>query len=43
MIPPASTDEDAISLAPDIGRRESEVLLGTIPGILTSCLNSYLA
>ena len=43
MIPPATTDEDAISLAPDIGRRESEVLLGTIPGILMSCLNSYLA
>ena len=42
-VPPASTDEDAISLKPDIGRREGEVLLGTIPGILTSCLNSYLA
>ena len=43
MVPPASTDEDEIALAPDIGRRESEVLLGTIPGILPSCLGSYLA
>ena len=43
MVPPATTDEDEISLAPDIGRRESEVLLGTIPGMLMSCLNSYLA
>ena len=43
MVPPASTHEDSISLKPDIGRRESEVLLGTIPGMLTSCLNSYLA
>ena len=43
MVPPATKDEDEIALAPDIGRRESEVLLGTIPGILTSCLKSYLA
>ena len=43
MVPPATTDEDEIALAPDIGRREAQVLLGTIPGILTSCRNSYLA
>ena len=45
VVPPAGTDEDSdsIALAPDIGRREATVLLGTIPGMLTSCLNSYLA
>lgn len=45
-IPPAingeGEDEEATPLAPDIGRREAQVLLGTIPGMLTNCLNCYL-
>lgn len=47
LIPPAingeSEDEDeGISLTPDIGRREAQVLLGTIPGKFRSFTPSFV-